>query len=562
MKGEHMKSVGIDIGTHQVKVVEVQTLSKGFQLSRAFTKNLSRATGTDLELEIIEFLRELSASYDPASTRFVVALRQDRVSFRNKIFPFADRQRIQKTLPFELEEDLPFSVENAIFDGKIVRVVGTSAEVLAAAAPKTHISHLLNLMKDSNIEPSIVSTEGTAFANLFERWGDAVLTLPASANPAAFDEEAERPPRSLRVALNIGHSHTLVCAFDGSSLVAVRTILWGGKNIADSIAQKYNLPPSEAQKEMEVKAFILTTKQDASFEAKIFSDLVAKGVRDLVRDLQLSLLELKAEFGGEITEVMMTGGASGIQGLGPFLTQHLEVPVNKLNVLEIFPNVNFERSDEANLRYGVAIGLALDGLRKPRNPALNFMKHEFARQKSLLKDLWKEWGTVAKAALAASVLFGVWALAREQVAFNLDEVSSELLRSRAREVAGLSARQANEAGVRRYIQDNRRKIADIRMIENLVGMNSAMDVMSKITTAIPDRNSLPLHLTEFAINDTNVSIAGFVRGGKNLVDLLQRSLISVTSDGRVQVDGIQPAVGQTGFRMSFRVDRNLQKVTK
>ncbi|MBX3040346.1 MAG: pilus assembly protein PilM [Bdellovibrionaceae bacterium] len=558
-----MKSVGIDIGTHQVKVVEVQTLSKGFQLTRAFTKNLSRATGTDLELEIIEFLRELSTSYDPASTRFVVGLRQDKVSFRNKTFPFADRQRIQKTLPFELEEDLPFSVENAIFDGKIVRVVGTSAEVLAAAAPKIHIAHLLDLMKSSNIEPSIVSTEGTAFANLFERWGDSVLALPASVNSNLLEDEgAERQNRSLRVALNIGHTHTLVCAFDGSALVGVRTILWGGKNIADAIVQKYNLPPAEAQKEMEVKAFILTTKQDASFEAKIFSDLISKGVRDLVRDLQLSLLELKAEFGGEITEVMMTGGASGIQGLGPFLTQHLEVPVNKLNVLEIFPNVNFERSDEANLRYGVAIGLAIDGLRKPRNPALNFMKNEFARQKSLIKDLWTEWGTVVKAAMAASVLFCIWALAREQVAFNLDEVSSELLRSRAREVAGLSARQANEAGVRRYIQDNRRKIADIRMIENLVGMNSAMDVMSKITTAIPDRNSMPLQLTEFAINDANVSIAGYVRGGKNLVDLLQRSLTSVSVDGRVHVDGIQPAVGQTGFRMSFRVDRNLQKVTK
>lgn len=553
-----MKSVGIDIGSNQVKVVEIQTLSKGFQLTKAFTKNLSRATGTDLELEIIEFLRDLAATYDHSSTRFCVALRQDRVAIRNKIFPFADRLRIQKTLPFELEEDLPFSFENAIFDGKIIRTMGKSAEVLAAAAPKTHIAHLLQLMKDSSIEPALISTEGTAFANLFERWQDPIPAMPALPVEVEGVENPPPPPRVLKVVLNIGHTQTLVCALDGNHLIGVRTILWGGKNLADAIAQKYSLPPSEAQKELELKGFILHTKQEASYEAKIFSDLIAKGVRDLIRDLQLSLLEFKSEFNAEITQILMTGGTSGIQGLGPFLTQHLEVPVNRLRVLDLFPSVLFERTEQANLRYGVAIGLAIEGLRKPRNPALNFMKNEFARQSSFFKDIWQEWGSLAKVAMVASVLFMAWAFARQHVSYSLEEVSGDLLRSRAREVAKLPARQANEAGVRRYIQDNRRKVAEIRMIENLVGMNSAMDILSKVTAAIPDRNSLPLEVTEFTVADSTVRMAGFVRGGQNLVDLLQRSLTSVSVDGKINVDGVQANGTQTGFRLSFRVDRNLQ----
>lgn len=552
-----MKSVGIDIGTHQVKVVEIQPLSKGFQLTRAFTKNLSRAIGTDLELEIIEFLREVAIQYDPTTTRFCVALRQDRVALRHKFFPFADRLRIQKTLPFELEEDLPFSFENAIFDGKVIRTRGQTAEVLAAAAPKTHISHLLQLMKDSAIEPSLVSAEGVAFANLFERWADPIPALPPL--PPALDEEAARPARDLRVVLNIGHTRTLVCAIDGGSLIGVRTISWGGKLIADAISQKYNLPPMEAQKEMEVKAFILTTRQEASQEAKAFSELISLKVKDLVRDIQLSLLEFKSEFNAQITEVLIAGGVSNIQGLAPYLTQHLEVPVNKLNVLDLFPQVLFERSTDANSRYGVAIGLALEGLRKPRNPALNFMKNEFARQSSFAKDLWKEWGGFAKLALAASVLFFAWTFAREQIALSLEETSGELLRSRAREVAGLQPRQANEAGVRRFIQDSRRKVNEIRLIENLVGMNSAMDILSKISAATPDRAGLPVQITEFVVSDSTVRMGGFVRGGRELVDRLQQSLRSVSVDGQVRVEGVQPSPGQTGFRLSFRVDRNLQR---
>ncbi|MBX3033474.1 MAG: pilus assembly protein PilM [Bdellovibrionaceae bacterium] len=554
-----MRSVGIDIGTHQVKVVEVQSTSKGFQLVRSHTKKMSRATGTDHNLEVIEFLREIAGTYDPKSTRFCVSLRQDQVAIRNKTFPFTDRLRIQKALPFELEEELPFSLDNAVFEGKIIRTVGNTAEVLAGASPKTHVANLLQLMKDSSIEPHVVSTEGTAFANLFERWWDGVPSTPAT--PLELDPEA-RPPRLIRVVLNIGHTRTLVSAFEGDSLVGVRSLLWGGKNIIDAISQKYNLPPAEAQKEMEVKAFILTTRQDASYEAKVFSDLIAKQVRDLVHSLQLSLLEFRSEFNGQITEVQMTGGVSAIQGLGPFLTQHLEAPVNRLQVLDLFPNVFFERSPEANLTFGIAIGLALDGLRKPRNPAMNFMKGEFARQSSFAKDLWTEYGGLTKTLLVASVLLAIWAYGRTLIATHLDEVSGDLLRNQARSIAKLPSRNANEAGVKRYIRENRKKIADIRTIESLANMNSAMEVLSKISAAVPDGKSLPLDVSELSVNDGQARLAGFVGGGQEMVNQLSRALSSLATDGKVTVENTQPAVGRTGFRLNFRVDRNIQKVGK
>lgn len=555
-----MRSVGIDIGTSQVKIVEIQTTSKGFQLVQAQTKNLSRATGTDLELEVIEFLREACAKYDPLTTRFCVALRQDKVAIRNKTFPFADRLRIQKTLPFELEEDLPFSADNAVFDGKIIRIHGSSSEVLAAAAPKQHVAHLLQLMKDSNIDPFLVSTEGTAFANLLEHWNEPLPQTPAA--PPVLEEGSERPARPIHLVLNIGHSRTLVCAFEGSSLVGVRSVLWGGRNLADAIAKKYNLPPLEAQKELDLKGFILTTRQEASYEAKIFSDLIAKGVRELVRDLQLSMLEFKSEFGGAITQVQMTGGSSGIQGLAPFLTQHLEVPVNKMPVLDLFPHVLFEKTDQAQLRYGVAIGLAIEGLRKPRNPAINFMKGEFAKQSSFVKDLWKDYGVYVRTAVAASVLIAIWAYTRGEVALGLEEASNETLRTQARAVAKLPSRQANEAGVKRYIRDNRKKIAEIRTLESLAGMNSAMDVLAKVSSSLPDGKVAKIDITEFSVVDQQVRLAGFVAGGRDSVETIQRSLANVAADGRVTVDGMNPAVGRMGFRMSFLADRNIQKVSR
>lgn len=555
-----MRSVGIDIGTSQVRIVELQTTSKGFQIVAHRERTLSRATGTDLELEIIEFLREVAAEYDPSQTRFCVGLRQDKVAVRNKMFPFADRLRIQKTLPFELEEDLPFSSDNAIFDGKIVRQVGTGAEVLAAAAPKQHIEHLLRLMKDSGIAPHLVSSEGTAFANLFEHWSLPVSIAPAP--PPSLTEEEVKPSRPIRVVLNIGHTRTLVCAFDNQHLVGVRSILWGGNNLVEAIAAKYSLPLSEAQKELENKGFILTARQDVSFEAKIFSDLIAKGVRELIRDLQLSLLEFRSEFGGEITAVQMTGGCSGIQGLGPFMTQHLEVPVNRVDILSFFPNILFERTPGAELRLGSAIGMAIEGLRKPRNPALNFMKGEFAKQSNFVKDLWTQWGGVAQVAMVAFVGLCVWTYTRGFVSADLEEASKQALRNQGKAIAHLPAKSANEKNVKKYISDNRKKIAEIRTIESLAGMNSAMDVLNKISSSLPDARSSKIDILELSIKDNRAKLSGFVAGGREAAENIRSRLGNVAVNGQVTLDAVQPGPQKTGFRISFNVDRNIQKATK
>jgi len=87
-----MKSVGIDIGTASIKVVEVTQSNRGLFISKYMETSLGQSPGFDSEVQILEFLRTLSESYDPATTKFVFGLRQDRVAVRLKSFPFVDRQ--------------------------------------------------------------------------------------------------------------------------------------------------------------------------------------------------------------------------------------------------------------------------------------------------------------------------------------------------------------------------------------------------------------------------------------------------------------------------------------
>ncbi|MFW1582039.1 hypothetical protein ACEV7R_23715, partial [Vibrio parahaemolyticus] len=74
------------------------------------------------------------------------------------------------------------------------------------------------------------------------------------------------------------------------------------------------------------------------------------------------------------------------------LTQHLEIPFNKLKVLQLTPSLTFEAMDAIEAVAGVAIGLAIEGLRRPRNPAVNFLKEEFAVQSKTFEKIWEKWG--------------------------------------------------------------------------------------------------------------------------------------------------------------------------
>ncbi len=552
-----MKSIGIDIGTSQIKVVEIQTTSRGYVVNQYFIHQLSLNPNHDREIETIEFLRDLSSKYDPAETRYCVALRQDQVAIRNKIFPFVDRLTISKTLPMELEDDIPFSIENSIFDSKIIRTLGTSSEILACASPKHHIAKLLQLLSDSGIDPSIVSTEGAAFANLFERWNEAPPSLPVG----ALGSDNLRPERNLRVVLNIGYARTLVCAFDDNSLIGVRSLLWGGKNIAEAISKKYEIPLIEATKEMELKAFILTTKQQTSYDAKIFSDTISKSVREMARDLQLSLLELRSEFNGNIQQIELTGGVSLIQGLTPFLTQLLEVPVNRIRILDHIPQILFEKTDITDTRLGIALGLAIEGLKRPRNPAINFLKNEFAKQNYRLKKFLNQWSLTLQFLSVVLVMMYVWGYFRADFSTSLVEKANDRLKEKAVSIGGLTKKTATESNVRKKIKENRKIITELKSTQVLYQMNSALEILKRVSESAPDKTSVKVDLKKFHVLEDEITLEAYVNTRQEATRLMQ-TLNGVAIDGRIQSrpSTLPGDPKRVALAVSFKIDRNLHKV--
>ncbi len=544
-----MISVGIDIGSFSIKVAEVEPTSKGYSIRSVREFPLSSDPTKDKKIEIIDTLRTLFSHYDSEQTQFVFALPQRFISGRLLNFPFRERFKIQKAAISLLEDELPFSQEDAIFDAKIVRYIGKGADVLSMAVPRERVSEVIDLAHDCGVEPFLISSETLGLYNLFEKWDQAPLEVPALAQDLPTAKPAE-------IIVDLGHSSTKLIIHSEGMLLGIRTVDWGGKNLAEAIAQKYGLNYLQALLEIQQKGFLLIDKSQGTREQAAFSEAIENSLQHLIADMRLKMLELQSEMNLQWTKGTILGGSAQLKNLGAFLTQKFQIPFNKYKQFEHHPPVAFETTSQMELASGTAIGLALEGLRRPRNPATNFLKDEFAPQSHAFQALWQKWGhTVRVLGLGFGILL-VYCFLRESFSLSLLEKSDEVLRRQAEAIAKIKGSQASPARIQKFIRENEKLEKNRKQAERVVKINSAMDILNRISTSMPAREQLNLEIKRLSINAETVELHGYteIQDG---VSQIQKVLQSLANNGKTEAVPLLIKIpeGKVGFAFRFRVNR-------
>jgi len=543
-----MISVGIDIGAYSIKVAEVEATSKSYVVRRVAEFPLSLDLTKDKKIEIIDTLRTLFAQYDLDQTQFIFSVPLKSVSARLLQLPFRERFKVQRAIVSQLEDELPFSQEDAIFDAKIVRFAGRGAEILAMAVPKERIAELIDLAHDCGVEPLFISTEGSGINNLFERWGEAP--------PEGLPPEQEIPSaRPAEMVLNIGHLSSEVLVYNDGILLGMRNIDWGAKNMADAIGAKYGLNYLQAMRELQSKGFVMLDKAQGTKEQIVFSQTIEGALQQFTNELRLVMLELQSEMNLQWSKGHMMGGGSQLKNFGAYLTQAFEIPFNRFKQFEHHPAVTMETNAHLELVSATAVGLALEGLRRPRNPATNFLKGEFAQQSQFLETLWEKWGYTAQLAAVAFVILVTYGLIRESLALRLMDESDRVLRTQAEAVAGIKSRQASPARIRKFITNQEKLDKSRKQAEKVVRLNSAMDVLNLISAAMPPGQSVPLEIKRVSIANDSAEIHGYANSEQERGTILQA--LQKVAQGKVEPTQmrINAPAGKVGFAYRFRVNR-------
>jgi general secretion pathway protein L len=556
-----LNSVGIDIGSYSIKIAEVETVAKSFFVRDYLEITLNLDPEADRKIQIIDALRRVASHYSTLDTRFVLGIRQEQVASRHKVFPFKEKHKILKSLPFELEEEIPLDAMDAIFDARLLGFRGDNSELLAVACPHESIQETLDLAHDAGIEPDIISVDGLAISNCFTDWANPPqelareivhdIEMSTEGLPSVSDTPAT-------MFLDIGHSRALLNCYHTGRLLVSRTLPYGGHTIAEAIAQKYGLPYLEAIKGLQEKGFLLTNREGASEDQIAFSDTISTALEPMISELRMTLIKIRSEFNVEIGRINLLGGVSRLLNVGPFLTQQIGIATNPYDYLSVHKiHSEFPFDDHTAVSSAPAIGLAIEALRKPRNPAINFRKLQFGRQSQTLKHFWEKWSFTVKLAAVALFCIFIYAFMRSDFADTLSLAANDALKKQAKTPAvGLKGSRASVRNIKKWIRTSKKDIKDRKQLAKLSNINSVLDVVLDISKSFPGKNDVTVDVRRVYIQNENVTIEGEV-SQRGHVQRIKQALTPIASDRKVldQRPSIKASAGKLTFALNLKVSR-------
>ncbi|HYA87454.1 MAG TPA: type II secretion system protein GspL [Nitrospirota bacterium] len=149
-----MKIVGLKIekGKLAVSVIE-----KGLRQTE-LTESYSIPFATDTELA--DILRTKSRDWTDA--RIISSIPGNKFSQRTLMFPFSDRKRVEQALPFEMEDVIPFPIDDVELDHIVLERAETGGDkkkdsaVLGIVLPKAILRQHLDVLGSMGLDPQVI----------------------------------------------------------------------------------------------------------------------------------------------------------------------------------------------------------------------------------------------------------------------------------------------------------------------------------------------------------------------------------------------------------------------
>ena len=415
-----MKSIlGLDTGSHTIKAFEVLLNMRGPQSGRArahansgIGDNAGDGTNTDEQPEDLGEALQRFVNIEKLQTDQVVSsIPGDRVSLRRLEFPFKDKKKLTAAVPFAVEGEVPFELDDVVIDWTMMQRNTHAAghcEVLAALTRKTEVERALSTLQAAGIDPRILEAEGMVLGNL-----TSVFELSGN-----------------RLLVDLGHKTTTLCLLVDGHAITARTVPVAGLAITKAIAEAHGCSLDEAER-IKCTDGAVDANGETLPKAKA---VIARICREIVRMLESSQGDIASistpnEDGEvastEVSELTVMGGTSKLRGITEAISEQIGIGVNPLgnpidgdfkvlitgvdeNQSDDDVNVDFEEIDVAI--YAHAIALAVRGSARPIT-SINFRQNEFAYRTNFLQIISEDIRpTLILAAVAAGfalLSFGV-----------------------------------------------------------------------------------------------------------------------------------------------------------
>ena len=331
-------SVGVDIGSRTIKVVELSKAGNGFELKGSGVVGYSGVLvdSAKEEKELIplsDLIRKLFTEAKISSRSVNISI-PDRFAFVKVVnFPPLTDQEIEAALRWQLDQYIPIPLEEAVVQNKILERnnnVPGGVKVLVVAARISYVEKYVALAEMAGLKVLAVENESLSLARVFGFSSDFVGIV------------------------NFGSTSVDITVAKNGNLYLSRSISGGGESLTRAIVQDLRIEAPQAEEYK--KAYgILSDK----LEGKLFRAMEAP-LRYILDELKKTIQYFESEENQKVKQIIICGGGAAMPGLLPYLTKEFQ---QEVLFGDSFYNVNLNDelkavvSDYSHL-YGVAVGLA------------------------------------------------------------------------------------------------------------------------------------------------------------------------------------------------------------
>lgn len=337
-----MSTIGLDIGSHAVKLIEISRTPTGIQLLAAGSmptppKALTSPVAADLEA-LAYVIKQLVKETGAKSEEVNVALPESQVFTRVIDVPQLSSRELTSAIQWEAEQYIPLPLDQVNMDFTIIRdakMTGTGKmEVLLVAAPKALIERYMSLLEMADLVPIAAETEIIAYSRSLAK---SVANL-----------------KNVMI-ISIGAQTTDLAILHGGLLIFARSVAAGGDALTRALAQ--NLDFTSVQAEEYKRTYGL---QKGVLEGKLVIALEPI-MGTVLNEVKRAIAYFGERYANErIEAIVLSGGSAKLPGIVSYMTESVNIETQLANPwVGIQKDARFGVLNSEGTAFAVAVGLAL-----------------------------------------------------------------------------------------------------------------------------------------------------------------------------------------------------------
>lgn len=303
--------VGLDIGSHAVKVCQLKRTSNGYAIVTLGSTVLPEGAvddGTLNDPEVVsKAIADLFSNLKIKNKKVGFSISGYSVIVKKVNLAVMEDAQLEEHIMAEAEQYIPFDIEDVYLDFQDLKTNTKGADrtdVMLVAAKKEVVDDYLEMLRSINLNPVIVDVDGFALENCFEH------NYGKDENVALVDIGAAK------MNINI--------ISQGISVVA-RDIVVGSRQLTEQIQNNFDIGFEEAE---DIKLGLLPAGDKSREIEGIFSTTCTQWVLEVKKAIDLYHANHPDH---PLKRLILSGGGAKVNGFPDFLAQETGLEVELFN---------------------------------------------------------------------------------------------------------------------------------------------------------------------------------------------------------------------------------------